>query len=68
MEKFEEQLLDILEVDKINDEDILEEFEAWDSLAIISIIAIANSSFNKTITVAEVKNAKNIKGLKELLK
>lgn len=68
MKEFEEKLKDILDVDEINDDDVLEDFEDFDSLAIISIISIVGADFRKTITVTDVKNAKTIKGLKELLK
>ncbi len=67
MEEFEEKLLDIFEVDTLNDDDIMEDMEAWDSLAIISIIALAGSIFNKQLSVAEIKNAKTIGNLKKLV-
>lgn len=67
MDKFEEKLANILEVDNINDTDILEDFEEWDSLSILSIIAFFNSDYGKTITVADVKKAKTVGGLKKLL-
>lgn len=67
MEKLENSLKDILEIEEINDNDLLEDFDGWDSLAIISITALANSDFNKTLTFADIKNAKTVKGLKELI-
>ncbi|MBQ4123741.1 acyl carrier protein [bacterium] len=67
MEQFEEKLAGILEVDELNDNDILEEFEEWDSLSILSIIALFNSEFGKTISVADVREAKTIGGLKKLI-
>lgn len=68
MKDFEKELLIILEVDDINDDDVLEEFEEFDSLTILSIIALVGKMFNKTISVQDVKNAKTIGGLKELVK
>ncbi len=68
MEKFEEELMDILEVDELNDNDVLEDFEDFDSLTILSIIALVGKMYNKTISVSDVKQAKTIAGLKELVK
>ena len=45
MEKFELKLLDIFEVDKINDTDVLECFDEWDSLTILTLIATVDSDF-----------------------
>jgi acyl carrier protein len=60
MEKFIEQMEDILEVDTISTGDVLTEFEAWDSLAILSIIALADEYYGITLTSAELKNAKTV--------
>lgn len=68
MEQFEEKLMDILEVDELHDEDVLEDFEDFDSLTVLSIISIIGSDFNKTVSAAQVKEAKTIAGLKELVK
>ncbi len=68
MDKFIEELADILEEDELNDDDVLEDFEEWDSLSILSIIALVGKMFNKTISVNDVKAAKTVGGLKELVK
>lgn len=65
---FENELMDILEVDELHDNDVLEEFEEWDSLTILSIIALVGRMYNKTISVADVRAAKTVGGLKELVK
>jgi len=65
---FENELMDILEADELNDEDVLEEFDEWDSLTILSIIALVGRMYNKTISVADVRAAKTVGGLKELVK
>ena len=68
MEQFKEELMDILEVDELNDNDILEDFEDFDSLTILSIIALVGKMYNKAISFIDVKQAKTIAGLKELVK
>lgn len=44
MEELKKKLEDILDVETVNDEDALEEFDYWDSLAILSIISMASES------------------------
>lgn len=68
MQKFEEKLLDILEVDEISDTDELENFDVWDSLTILSIIATVNELFGFTLSAAEIQNAGTISGLKKMIK
>lgn len=68
MDKFEEKLLDILDADVLNDSDLLEDFEEFDSLAILSIISVIGSDFGKTVSVKDIKDAKTIGGLKELIR
>lgn len=65
---FENELMDILEIDEINDNDVLEEFEEWDSLSILSIIALIDKMYNKAVSVKDVREAKTVGGLKELVK
>lgn len=67
MQEFENRLLDVLEVDAINDEDKLEDFECWDSLTQLSIIALANELFRVTLSAKEIKEAASIGGLKSLI-
>ena len=49
MEKMKEQLAELLEVDEVKDSDVLEDFECWDSLTILSIIAWASENYGKTL-------------------
>lgn len=68
MEKFKEKLIDILDVDDINDEDVLEDFDEWDSLSILTVISYVGSTFNKTLTAKEIRDCKTVKDLYELVK
>ena len=49
------QLADILDADEVKPIDNLRDFEAWDSLAVLSIVAMADSKFGFTLTFPEVK-------------
>ena len=68
MENFNEDIAEILEVDTIELDQELASFECWDSLTILSIIALADENYNVTLSNSEIDNAKTIAGLKELIK
>ena len=67
MEKFLEQMAEILEEDKVNPADALTNFAAWDSLTQLSIIALASETYNVTLTAADCKNAKTIEAVYKLI-
>lgn len=67
MENFLEQMAEILEVDKVNASDVLTSFEAWDSLATLSIIAMADEEFGVSIINQEIIEAQTVGGLYDLI-
>lgn len=50
-----EKLRDILESPDVKEEDALRDFEMWDSLAGLSIIAMADTLYGVTLPAAELK-------------
>lgn len=67
MENFDVEIAEILEVDSVNIDDQLSAFDCWDSLTILSIIALASETYNVTINVADVNDAVTVGGLKALI-
>lgn len=67
MEKFIENLLEILEEEDVSLNDELESFEAWDSLAILSIIALADEIYGVSLFADEVEKATTVGGLQKLI-
>lgn len=70
MEKnvFIEKMSDILDVeDKITMDTKLDALEEWDSLSIVSYVAMANTSCGKRIEPKIVREAETIRDLYELL-
>ncbi len=67
MEDLRQKLAAILEVDEINDDQLLESYECWDSLTILSIIATASKDYGKELNYDQIRNSKTIKGLTELI-
>jgi acyl carrier protein len=67
MENFESSIAELLEVDSVELSDEFEAFDAWDSLAVLSIIAFCDSEFNVPLSAQEINDSKTIGGLKELI-
>jgi len=54
--KFYEQLAKILDVGEVKPDSVLRDFEAWDSLAALSILAMADSKYGVTIKAEEIRS------------
>ncbi len=67
MEKLYEKLEEILEED-IHDEDILEEFEEWDSLSILTLISFIDKEYGVNLYTSDIKKTKTVKDLTDLIK
>jgi acyl carrier protein len=63
MSKLIEQLKKILEVDSIDTKKKLTEFEEWDSLSSLSVLAMLDSDFGLTLTNNDLRNFENIESL-----
>ena len=63
-------IADILEVDleEVKEESVLEDFETWDSVAVLSFIAIMNEKFNKFPHASEIRELNTVKDLMECMK
>lgn len=57
----------ILEVQRVELDDNLSNFSAWDSLAMLSIIAMADEEFGVSLTNGEIRNAKTVEGVLNLV-
>lgn len=68
MEKIYEELAELLEVDSVKDDEVLTDFECWDSLTVLSIIALASENYGKTLLAKDVNEARTIGGLVALMK
>jgi len=49
------QLAEILEADQVNPEDILNKFDYWDSLTVLSILAMIDANYGVNLTAADVR-------------
>lgn len=68
-ELFLEKMADILDAeDDVTMDDVLADIEEWDSLSVVSYVAMANTSCGKKVNVKDVREAVTIQDLYNLLK
>ena len=67
MNKLYMELQEILEVDEIDPSQVLLEFEAWDSLAALSLVASVRSNFGVTLTGEDLRRAVTVGDLEKLV-
>ena len=65
--KLYEQLAEILDVEQVKAEDVLGDFEAWDSLAILSVLALADSKYGVAIKAEEIRSVVSALDLANLI-
>ncbi len=63
-------IADILEVEleEVKEESVLEDFETWDSVAVLSFIAVMNENFNKFPHASEIRALNTVKDLMDCMK
>lgn len=60
------EILD-LEVEEINEDTVLCEYEEWDSVAILSFIALMDEEFGKAVKGAEIRALETVKDLMDMM-
>ena len=58
MDDFYTKLAEILEVDRVTADDVLSEFEYWDSLTVLSVLAMLDSGYGVNLTAANLRELK----------
>lgn len=60
-----EIIADILEVDldEVTEDAVLEDYDTWDSVAVLSVISVMNEKFNKFPHATEIRSYKTVKDL-----
>jgi acyl carrier protein len=67
VEKLYQELAEILEVDEVDPSRKFAEFETWDSLAALSLVASVRSNFGVVITSEDLSRAKTPADLEALI-
>ena len=56
-----------LEAGQLSEDSILADFEEWDSIAILSVIALLDEEFGKTVKGADIKKCVTVKDAMNLM-
>ena len=63
MDEFLAEMAEILEEDAVGGSDELQSFESWDSLAVLSVAALADSQFGVNMSAQEINEASTVEDL-----
>ena len=61
--QFLDELANILDDDTVEETANLRDYESWDSLSVLSIVALADSKFGFTLTFPDVKTLTTVADL-----
>lgn len=67
MNEFLQKLAGILEVEAVNEGDDLKAFPSWDSLAVLSVIAMLDSNYGVNLRAADFQTVKTAADLWNLV-
>lgn len=67
MEKIYKKLQDLLDAESLQRESLLEDFEDWDSLCIITLITFLDKEYNVNLYTNDLKSAKTVGDLMDLI-
>lgn len=68
LDKIYQKLEEILDTQNICDEAILEDFEDWDSLSIITLLTFLDKEYRINLYTNEIKAAKSVGDLLTIIK
>ena len=63
VEEFCEKIAYIMDVDEVKLENVLKDFKEWDSLSVLSIIAMVDCEYGATIFAKDIMKLKTVKDL-----
>jgi acyl carrier protein len=68
METLYAELREILEVDEVNPDQVLADFETWDSLAALSLVASVSANFGVTLSRGDLRSVTTVGDLENLVR
>lgn len=54
-EEFYQRLAEILDTEEVKPDDVLKQLDGWDSLAVLSVLALADSKYGASIKADEIR-------------
>lgn len=67
MNGFYEKLAEVLDIDKVGPQDEISSIPSWDSLGVLSILALADSEYGVTVSGEEIAQMKVVGELEKLI-
>ena len=67
MDGFYEKIAEILEVDTVNASDVLADFEEWDSLSVLSTIAMIGTDYGVNLVAGDLRRVSTAEALRDLV-
>lgn len=67
MDDFYEKIAEILEVDTVSASDVLADFEEWDSLSVLSAIAMIGADYGVNLVAADLRGVATAEALRDLV-
>jgi acyl carrier protein len=65
--EFYQRLAEILDVEEVQPENVLKDFDGWDSLAILSVLAMADAKYGVSIKAEEIRSVVSAQDLANLV-
>ena len=65
--EFYKTLAETLDVEEVKPENVLKDFAEWDSLAVLSVLALADSKYGVTIRPEEIRSVVTAADLAKLI-
>ena len=67
MEDFYRKIAEILEVDEVNASDVLADFPEWDSLSVLSAIAMIGKDYGVNLMARDLRGVATAQTLRDLV-
>lgn len=63
MNEFCAKIAEILDVDAVSENDVLDDFPEWDSLSVLSTIAMLDAKYGVNVTALDLKDVRTVADL-----
>ena len=63
MDEFCSRIADILDVPAVAEGDVLRDFEEWDSLSVLTVIAMLDAQYGLNVTALQLKDVRTVADL-----
>ena len=65
--EFYQRLAEILDIEEVKPGNVLKDFESWDSLAILSLLAMADAKYGVSVKAEEIRSVVTVDELANLV-